>query len=33
MDKAYIEMKELAKTTVEANGGVKILKDTQENKN
>ena len=33
MDKAYVEMKELATKTVEANGGVKILNNSQtENK-
>lgn len=33
LDKAYLEMKELATTTVEANGGVKIIGNNQgENK-
>ena len=31
MDKAYIELKELATKTVEANGGVKILSQNNQN--
>ena len=33
MDKAYIELKELATKTVEANGGVKILGQNNQNEN
>ena len=29
MDKAYLEMKELAAKTVEANGGLKIISNNQ----